>query len=154
MGARITIFENRSNVDMEVRVFVPPDRPDRYRMIVRVKPGETKKQMTQTEARRLENNSSSEVSYEYDVTRHTVGERRGHIREVVRVVKSVPVVMSSLSPTPSQEWQQNWEEQMRKNMQQEIQQQMNESLHKMQTDFAKQFEEMRQLFQRQNESQN
>ncbi|KVH99836.1 Protein kinase, catalytic domain-containing protein [Cynara cardunculus var. scolymus] len=43
MGARLTAFENRANVEMEIRVFVPPDRPDRYRMIIRVKPGEVKK---------------------------------------------------------------------------------------------------------------
>ncbi|KAD3336507.1 hypothetical protein E3N88_32026 [Mikania micrantha] len=46
MGAWLTIFENRSNVDMEVRVFVPPDRPDRYRTIVRVKPGHTREVLT------------------------------------------------------------------------------------------------------------
>ncbi|KAL4560276.1 hypothetical protein LXL04_032426 [Taraxacum kok-saghyz] len=36
----------RATVDMEIRVFIPPDRPDRYRMIVRVKPGEVKKVLT------------------------------------------------------------------------------------------------------------
>ncbi|KAL8260695.1 hypothetical protein R6Q59_028648 [Mikania micrantha] len=42
------MFENRSNVDMEVRVFVPPDRPDRYWMIVRVKTGQTHKVFTKS----------------------------------------------------------------------------------------------------------
>lgn len=46
MGSRLTAFENRADVDMEIRVFVPPDRPDQYRMIVRVKPGEVKKVLT------------------------------------------------------------------------------------------------------------
>lgn len=46
MGAKLTAFENRAKVDMEIRVFVPPDRPDRYRMIIRVKPGEVKKVLT------------------------------------------------------------------------------------------------------------
>ncbi|EEF48308.1 conserved hypothetical protein [Ricinus communis] len=27
---------------MEIRVFVPPDRPDRFRKIIRIKPGENK----------------------------------------------------------------------------------------------------------------
>ncbi|KAI7747996.1 hypothetical protein M8C21_017392 [Ambrosia artemisiifolia] len=48
MGARLTTFENRANVDMEIRVFVPPDRPDRYRMIVRLKPGEIRKVLTRS----------------------------------------------------------------------------------------------------------
>ncbi|KAI3512261.1 hypothetical protein L1887_19576 [Cichorium endivia] len=46
MGARLTAFENRATVDMEIRVFIPPDRPDRYRMIIRVKPGEVKNVLT------------------------------------------------------------------------------------------------------------
>nr|KAJ0224727.1 hypothetical protein LSAT_V11C100018840 [Lactuca sativa] len=46
MGGRVTVFENRAAVDMEIRVFVPPARPDRYRMIIRVKPGEVRKVLT------------------------------------------------------------------------------------------------------------
>lgn len=43
MGARLTTtFENRSSLEMEVRVFVPPDRPDHFRKIIRIKPGEKK----------------------------------------------------------------------------------------------------------------
>ncbi|KAF7128888.1 hypothetical protein RHSIM_Rhsim10G0024300 [Rhododendron simsii] len=48
MGARFTAFENRTGVEMEIRVFVPPARPDRYRKIIRIKPGETKKVKTLT----------------------------------------------------------------------------------------------------------
>ncbi|XP_058188285.1 uncharacterized protein LOC131304862 [Rhododendron vialii] len=48
MGARFTAFENRTGVEMEIRVFVPPARPDRYRNIIRIKPGETKKVKTLT----------------------------------------------------------------------------------------------------------
>ncbi|THF98643.1 hypothetical protein TEA_008909 [Camellia sinensis var. sinensis] len=48
MGARLTAFENRSTVEMEIRVFVPPTRPDRYQEIIRIKSGETKKVKTIT----------------------------------------------------------------------------------------------------------
>ncbi|KAD3641413.1 hypothetical protein E3N88_30637 [Mikania micrantha] len=99
-------------------------------------------------------NSSLEISDEYDVMKHALGERRGHIRGVDRVVKSVPAEMSSSYNTQSQGWQQNWEQQMREHMQEEVQAQMNENLHKMQADFARQFEEMRQSFQQQKDSQN
>ncbi|KAL8248461.1 hypothetical protein R6Q59_005329 [Mikania micrantha] len=111
-------------------------------------------QRIQNEARRLGDNSSSEISDEYDVMKHALGERRGHIREVGRVVKSVPAEMSSSYSTQSQGWQQNWEQQMREQVQREVQTQMNENLHKMQADFARQFEEMRQSFQQQKDSQN
>ncbi|KAL8201360.1 hypothetical protein R6Q57_012699 [Mikania cordata] len=53
------------------------------------------KQMIQNEARRLGDNSSSKISDEYDVMKHALGERRGHIRGVGRVVKSVPAEMQS-----------------------------------------------------------
>ncbi|KAD3067311.1 hypothetical protein E3N88_35191 [Mikania micrantha] len=112
------------------------------------------KQRIQNEARRLGDNSSSEISDEYDVMKHALGERRGHFRGVGRVVKSVPAEMSSSYSTQSQGWQQNWEQQMREQVQQEVQTQMNENLHKMQADFARQFEEMRQSFQQQKDSQN
>ncbi|KAL3500406.1 hypothetical protein ACH5RR_039499 [Cinchona calisaya] len=42
MGAKVTAFENRSSVEMEIRVFIPPARPDRYQKIFRIKPGEVK----------------------------------------------------------------------------------------------------------------
>lgn len=42
MGGKFSILENKSNVDMEIRVFIPPARPDHYRKIIRIKPGETK----------------------------------------------------------------------------------------------------------------
>lgn len=42
MGAQCSVFVNKSNVEMELRVFIPPDRPDKYRKIIRVKPGEVK----------------------------------------------------------------------------------------------------------------
>ncbi|XAR69352.1 hypothetical protein NMG60_11000899 [Bertholletia excelsa] len=48
MGAKYTVFENRSRVEMEIRVFVPPARPDRYRSIIRIGPGESKKIKTKT----------------------------------------------------------------------------------------------------------
>ncbi|KAD3337427.1 hypothetical protein E3N88_32947 [Mikania micrantha] len=111
-------------------------------------------QRIQNESRRLGDNSSSEISDEYDVMKHALGERRGYIRGMGRVVKSVPAEMSSSYNTQSQGWQQNWEQQMREHVQQEVQAQMNENLHKMQVDFARQFEEMRQLFQQQKDSQN
>ncbi|KAL8200519.1 hypothetical protein R6Q57_011858 [Mikania cordata] len=54
-----------------------------------------------------------------------------------------------------QDWcKQNWEQQMREQVQQEVQAQMNENLHKMQADFARQFEKLRQSFQQQKDSQN
>ncbi|KAD3336393.1 hypothetical protein E3N88_31912 [Mikania micrantha] len=71
------------------------------------------RQRIQNESRRLGNNSSSEISDEYDVMKHALGERRGHIRGVGRVVKSVPAEMSSSYNTQSQGWQQNWKQQMR-----------------------------------------
>ncbi|KAD6795557.1 hypothetical protein E3N88_06453 [Mikania micrantha] len=111
-------------------------------------------QRIQNEARRLGDNSSSEISDEYDVMKHALGERRGHIRGVGRVVKSVHAEMSSSYSPQSQGWQQNWEQQMREQVQQEVQAQMNENFNKMQADFARQFEEMRQSFQQQKDSQN
>ncbi|KAD1196173.1 hypothetical protein E3N88_43159 [Mikania micrantha] len=111
-------------------------------------------QRIQNEARRLGDNSSSEISDEYDVMKHALGERRGHIRGVGRVVKSAPAEMSSSYSPQSQGWQQNWEQQMREQVQQEVQSQMNENFNKMQADFARQFEEMRQSFQQQKDSQN
>ncbi|KAL0393992.1 UNVERIFIED_CONTAM: hypothetical protein Slati_4365400 [Sesamum latifolium] len=42
MGAKCCVFVNKSNVEMELRVFLPPARPDKYRKIIRVKPGEVK----------------------------------------------------------------------------------------------------------------
>ncbi|KAD6454932.1 hypothetical protein E3N88_09638 [Mikania micrantha] len=65
-------------------------------------------QKIQNEARRLGHNSSSEISDEYDVMKHALGERRGHIRGVGRVVKSVPAEMQSSYSSQSQGWQQNW----------------------------------------------
>ncbi|KAL8240276.1 hypothetical protein R6Q59_013631 [Mikania micrantha] len=114
----------------------------------------TGKLRIQNEARRLGDNSSSEISDEYDVMKHALGERRGHIRGVGRVIKSVPAEMSSSYSTQSQGWQQNWEQQMREQVQQEVQTQMNENFNKMQADFSRQFEEMRQSFQQQKDSQN
>ncbi|KAD3338018.1 hypothetical protein E3N88_33539 [Mikania micrantha] len=116
--------------------------------------GSHRQQRIQNEARRLGDNSSSEISDEYDVMKHALGERRGHIRGVGRVVKSVPAEMSSSYSPQSQGWQQNWEQQMREQVQQEVQAQMNENFNKMQADFARQFEEMRQSFQQQKDSQN
>ncbi|KAD6454732.1 hypothetical protein E3N88_09438 [Mikania micrantha] len=84
-------------------------------------------QRIQNESRRLGDNSSSEISDEYDVMKHALRERCGHIRG---------------------------EQQMREQVQQDVQAQMNENLHKMQADFARQFEEMRQPFQQQKDSQN
>uniref|UniRef100_A0A5B7AIR0 Uncharacterized protein n=1 Tax=Davidia involucrata TaxID=16924 RepID=A0A5B7AIR0_DAVIN len=47
--SRLTAFENRSTtVGMEIRVFVPPARPDQYRRIIRLKPGETKELVTKS----------------------------------------------------------------------------------------------------------
>lgn len=42
MGGSLTIFENKSSVNMEFRVFVPPDRPDHFRKIINIKSGERK----------------------------------------------------------------------------------------------------------------
>ncbi|KAI3468298.1 hypothetical protein Pfo_024961 [Paulownia fortunei] len=42
MGARCSVFVNKSNVEMELRVFLPPARPDKYKKIIRIKPGEVK----------------------------------------------------------------------------------------------------------------
>ncbi|KAK4388920.1 hypothetical protein Sango_2229000 [Sesamum angolense] len=42
MGAKCCVFVNKSNVEMELRVFLPPARPDKYRKIIRIKPGEVK----------------------------------------------------------------------------------------------------------------
>lgn len=41
MGSKCSIFANKSKVEIEIRVFAPPARPDRYKKIIRVKPGET-----------------------------------------------------------------------------------------------------------------
>lgn len=42
MGAKVTTFENKSSLEMEIRVFIPPSRPDRYQKIYRIRPGEVK----------------------------------------------------------------------------------------------------------------
>ncbi|KAF5936340.1 hypothetical protein HYC85_027469 [Camellia sinensis] len=42
MGAKLTSFENRSSVEMEIRAFILPTRPDHYVSIAKIKPGETK----------------------------------------------------------------------------------------------------------------
>ncbi|KAD5317960.1 hypothetical protein E3N88_17906 [Mikania micrantha] len=83
-------------------------------------------QRIQNEARRTENSSSKSYD-EYDVMRWALGERRGHICGVGRVMKSLSVEMSSSYPTYSQEWPQNCEQQMRQHVHQEVQQQMNEN---------------------------
>ncbi|XP_059275135.1 uncharacterized protein LOC132029791 [Lycium ferocissimum] len=36
MGAKLTVIENRSNNDMEIRVWVPPARPDKFQRIMRI----------------------------------------------------------------------------------------------------------------------
>ncbi|KAL5853290.1 hypothetical protein ACOSQ3_008408 [Xanthoceras sorbifolium] len=40
MGEKLTTFENKCNVVLEIRVFKPPARPDHFRRIIRVKPGQ------------------------------------------------------------------------------------------------------------------
>ncbi|KAK6119476.1 hypothetical protein DH2020_046780 [Rehmannia glutinosa] len=42
MGAQCSVFVNKSGVEMELRVFLPPARPDKYRKIIRIKPGGVK----------------------------------------------------------------------------------------------------------------
>ncbi|KAK6782570.1 hypothetical protein RDI58_020366 [Solanum bulbocastanum] len=36
MGAKLTVIENRCNDDIEIRVWVPPDRPDKFQRIIRI----------------------------------------------------------------------------------------------------------------------
>ncbi|XP_049377759.1 uncharacterized protein LOC125842501 [Solanum stenotomum] len=36
MGAKLTVIENRCNDDIEIRVWVPPARPDRFHSIIRI----------------------------------------------------------------------------------------------------------------------
>ena len=42
MGAKVTVFKNRSDVEMGIRVFIPPARPDQYQKIFSLKPDEVK----------------------------------------------------------------------------------------------------------------
>ncbi|KAL7166185.1 hypothetical protein ACSBR2_036961 [Camellia fascicularis] len=48
MGAKLTSFENRSSVEMEIRAFILPTRPDHYVSIAKIKPGETKELVTKS----------------------------------------------------------------------------------------------------------
>ncbi|KAK4730238.1 hypothetical protein R3W88_023226 [Solanum pinnatisectum] len=36
MGAKLTVIENRCNDDIEIRVWVPPARPDKFQSIIRI----------------------------------------------------------------------------------------------------------------------
>ncbi|KAK6782572.1 hypothetical protein RDI58_020368 [Solanum bulbocastanum] len=36
MGAKLTVIENRCNHDIEIRVWVPPARPDKFQSITRI----------------------------------------------------------------------------------------------------------------------
>ncbi|KAH0648138.1 hypothetical protein KY285_033386 [Solanum tuberosum] len=36
MGAKLTAIENRCNDDIEIRVWVPPARPDKFQSIIRI----------------------------------------------------------------------------------------------------------------------
>ncbi|KAG5591806.1 hypothetical protein H5410_042320, partial [Solanum commersonii] len=36
MGAKLTVIENRCNNDIEIRVWVPPARPDKFQRIIRI----------------------------------------------------------------------------------------------------------------------
>ncbi|KAG5591808.1 hypothetical protein H5410_042322 [Solanum commersonii] len=36
MGAKLTVIENRCNDDIEIRVWVPPARPDKFERIIRI----------------------------------------------------------------------------------------------------------------------
>ncbi|KAH0648144.1 hypothetical protein KY285_033392 [Solanum tuberosum] len=36
MGAKLTVIENRCNHDIEIRVWVPPARPDKFQSIIRI----------------------------------------------------------------------------------------------------------------------
>ncbi|XP_049373602.1 uncharacterized protein LOC125838587 [Solanum verrucosum] len=36
MGAKLTVIENRCKDDIEIRVWVPPARPDRFHSIIRI----------------------------------------------------------------------------------------------------------------------
>ncbi|XP_059655204.1 uncharacterized protein LOC132302391 [Cornus florida] len=47
-SGRVIEFENRSSVEMEIRVFTPPDRPDKYRKIIRIEPRKTQKVLSQS----------------------------------------------------------------------------------------------------------
>ncbi|TMW80917.1 hypothetical protein EJD97_013669 [Solanum chilense] len=37
MGAKLTVIENRCNDAIEIRVWVPPARPDKFQSIIRIK---------------------------------------------------------------------------------------------------------------------
>ncbi|EEF48307.1 conserved hypothetical protein [Ricinus communis] len=39
MGVRLTTIKNKLSVEMELRVFAAPARPDHFRQIIRIKPG-------------------------------------------------------------------------------------------------------------------
>ncbi|XP_059658075.1 uncharacterized protein LOC132304424 isoform X2 [Cornus florida] len=47
-SGRVIEFENRSSVEMEIRIFTPPDRPDRYKKIIRIEPCKTQKVLSQS----------------------------------------------------------------------------------------------------------
>ncbi|CAN4076599.1 unnamed protein product [Withania somnifera] len=36
MGANLSVIENRTNNDIEIRVWVPPARPDKFQSIIRI----------------------------------------------------------------------------------------------------------------------
>ncbi|XP_055819347.1 uncharacterized protein LOC129888391 [Solanum dulcamara] len=36
MGAKLTVIENRCNDDIEIRIWVPPARPDKFERIIRI----------------------------------------------------------------------------------------------------------------------
>ncbi|KAK4730265.1 hypothetical protein R3W88_023253 [Solanum pinnatisectum] len=36
MGAKLTVIENRCNDDIEIRVWLPPARPDKFQSIIRI----------------------------------------------------------------------------------------------------------------------
>lgn len=42
MGAKLTVIENKSKNDIEIRVWVPPARPDKFESIISIKAGSWK----------------------------------------------------------------------------------------------------------------
>ncbi|KAL8521923.1 hypothetical protein ACS0TY_012176 [Phlomoides rotata] len=42
MGSKCCVFVNKSKIEMEIRVFQPPDRPDKFKKIIGLKAGEVK----------------------------------------------------------------------------------------------------------------
>ena len=48
MGSMLTAFENRSSIEMEIRVSILPARPDRYLSIKKIPPGEIKELVTKS----------------------------------------------------------------------------------------------------------